>query len=446
MPDILADTSAPPQAFALRDYQRRAIASVRDAYRVGARSVLLVMPTGAGKTATAAQLIAWAVARGRACAFVVHRREIVLDTHRRLAAAGVPCGVVMAGERVAQAPVQVCSVQTLAAREHHPRADLVIWDEAHHVAADTYRDIRAQYPSAWHLGLTATPERSDGAPLGDAFEKIVAPISVRELVEQRHLAPIDVIAPQTRLTGAIGADPVEALTTHAPGRPAIIFASSVQDSRAYADRIGPRAAHIDGGTPRAERDAILARFERGDLDVISNVFVLTEGWDSARAEVCVLARGCGSLAVYLQAIGRVRRTGGRDDKRCTLLDLAGAVHEFGLPDEDRVWSLTTGQSKAKSDRAWIAQCLACGLAVEGARLRPGPDGRRRCPRCGAPMKGRDPLEVRKAKLARVEIARNEDGGSRRAFLERMQRVAEARGYKPGWAAHQYKSRYGAWPK
>lgn len=446
MPSTLPADTPTAQAFALRDYQTRAIDSVRAAYRAGARAVLLVMPTGAGKTATAAQLIAWAVARGRACTFVVHRREIVLDTHRRLASAGVPCGVVMAGERVAQAPVQVCSVQTLAAREHHPRADLVIWDEAHHVAADTYRDIRAQYPAAWHLGLTATPERSDGAPLGDAFEKLIAPISVRELVEAGHLAPIDVIAPQSRLTAALGADPVEALNAHAAGRPAIIFAAGVQESRAYADRLGPRAAHIDGGTPRAERDAILARFERGDLDAVSNVFVLTEGWDSARAEVCVLARGCGSLAVYLQAIGRVRRTGGRTDKRCTLLDLGGAVHEFGLPDEDRAWSLTTGQGKTKSERAWIAQCLACGLAVEGARLRPGPDGRRHCPRCGAPMKGRDPVEIRNAKLARVEIARNEDGASRRAYLERLQRIAASKGYKPGWAAHQFKNRYGVWPR
>ena len=71
----------------LRDYQTRAIDLVRAEYRRGRKSVLLVLPTGAGKTATASQLIAWAVARGRRCLFVVHRREIVLDTARRLAAA-----------------------------------------------------------------------------------------------------------------------------------------------------------------------------------------------------------------------------------------------------------------------------------------------------------------------------------------------------------------------
>ena len=171
----------------LRDYQVRAIDLVRAEYRRGRKAVLLVLPTGAGKTATASQLIAWAVARGRRCLFIVHRREIVLDTARRLRAAGVPCGVVMSSEARTDAPVQVCSIQTLVAREQHPPADLLVWDEAHHCAAETYRAIRAQYPAAWHLGLTATPERSDGAPLGDAFEALVAPISVAEQIGRAHV-------------------------------------------------------------------------------------------------------------------------------------------------------------------------------------------------------------------------------------------------------------------
>ena len=273
-----------------------------------------------------------------------------MDTARRLRAAGVPCGVVMASEARTDAPVQVCSIQTLVAREQHPPADLLVWDEAHHCAAETYRAIRAQYPAAWHLGLTATPERSDGAPLGDAFEALVAPVTVSELVDLGHLAPIDVIAPATRLQSAIGATPAAAWLEHGGGRPAVVFCGTIAESRECVEALGARAAHLDGATPTRERDEILRRFEGGDLDVISNCAVLTEGWDSARAEVCVLARGCGSLPVYLQTIGRVRRTGGRADKRCLLLDLAGAAHEHGLPDEDRDWSLSEGQEDRKSTR------------------------------------------------------------------------------------------------
>jgi superfamily II DNA or RNA helicase len=219
----------------------------------------------------------------------------------------------------------------------------------------------------------------------------------------------------------------------------------VSESKKITAALGSRAAHIDGGTPRAERDDVLRRFEGGDLDAVSNVFVLTEGWDSARAEVCVLARGCGALATYLQAIGRVRRTGGRSEKRCTLIDLAGAVHEHGMPDEHRAWELTTGQRAKRSGRAWLAQCGSCGYVIEGARLRPGDDGRRRCVRCGAAMVGRDPLDVRRETLARVEHAKADDGMARRRYLARMQDVASARGYKPGWAAQRYRVRYGVWP-
>jgi superfamily II DNA or RNA helicase len=422
----------------LRDYQVRAIDLVRGEYRRGRRAVLLVLPTGAGKTATASQLIAWAVARGRRCLFLVHRREIVLDTHRRLVAAGVACGVVMSGEPTLDAPVQVCSVQTLVAREQHPPADLLVWDEAHHCAAETYRDIRAQYPAAWHLGLTATPERSDGAPLGDAFEALVAPISVAELVEAGHLAPIDVVAPPTRLQSAIGATPADAWREHGGGRPAVVFTGTIAESRECVAAIGERAAHIDGSTPRRERDEILRRFERGDLDVVSNCAVLTEGWDSARAEVCVLARGCGSLPVYLQTIGRVRRTGGNTAKRCLLLDLAGAAHEHGMPDEDREWSLVEGQAKRRSDREALSTCLHCGAvsryASRGAR----------CRRCGQPWPEAERVEVRRQQLAAVvpSSTRRE----REVELERLRQIARQRAYKPAWVGVKFKEKFGYWPR
>ncbi len=424
----------------LRDYQTRAIDLVRAEYRAGRKAVLLVLPTGAGKTATAAQLIAWAVARGRRCLFVVHRREIVLDTARRLVAASVPCGVVMASERPTDAAVQVCSVQTLTAREQHPPADLIVWDEAHHCTAETYRDIRGQYPSAWHLGLTATPERSDGAPLGDAFEALVAPITVADLVAAGHLAPIEVLAPPKRLQSAIGATPADAWRAYGGGRPAVVFTGTIAESRECVEAIGSRAAHIDGATPRRERDEILRRFEAGELDVVSNCAVLTEGWDSARAEVCVLARGCGSLPVYLQTIGRVRRTGGNVAKRCLLIDLAGAAHEHGMPDDDRAWSLTDGQERvAKRDREALSTCAHCGAVVRYASRGP------KCRKCGAPWPEAERAEIRKQALVAVTAVAS-TRREREEELARLECVARERGYKPGWASVRFKERFGFWPK
>lgn len=422
---------------ALRSHQTRTVDAVRAAFR-RVRRVLIAAPTGFGKTAVAAVLIARAVERGRCVLFLVHLREVVLDTARRLTAAGVACGVLMAGERATDARVQVACIATVAAREAHPPADLVIWDEAHHAAADTYRAIAAQYPGAFHLGLTATPERSDGAGLRDAFDEIVVGATVRELVDGGYLAPIDIIAPAKRLSG-IAEDPVEAWARVAPGRPAVAFCRTVAESeslaRMFAAR-GVRAAHVDGTTPKRARDTLLSRFAEGRIDVLSNVFVLTEGWDAPRAEVCILARGCGSDAMFLQTVGRVRRIA-FPGQRALLLDLAGVVHEHGHPDEDRVYSLDGVGRREKSDREWLAQCRACGCVVEGSRRGA------QCPQCGAAWPAPKPTKVEKAALATP--ARIVPRGEKDATLRGLLTTARERGYRIGWVGMEFKRRYGHWP-
>lgn len=418
----------------LRPYQQRAIADVRAAYRRTKR-VLLVAPTGFGKTATASALITWAVAKGRRVVFAVHRREIVRDTLRRLEGAGVPCGLVMAGERASDAPVQVCSVQTLVARAAAPPADLIVWDEAHHCAADTYREIAAQYPRAWHLGLTATPERADGVGLRDAFDELVVGATVRELQEQGYLAECDVIAPDTR-RDALAMEPTAAWEKYAEGRPTVVFHRTVEESLRFARGLGSLCAHIDGSMGRAHRDAQLDSFARGRVQVLSNVYVLTEGWDAPRAKVCILARGCGSPGTYLQMVGRVLRRAG--DERALVVDLAGVTHEHGLPDEDREYSLDGIARKPTSDREWISQCLACGFVTRGVSRGPA------CRQCGAVWPAPEPVRIEAAEMTAVRSVvprwkRDEE-------LERLTRIARERGYKPGWASVRFKEQFGFWPR
>lgn len=428
----------------LRPYQQRAIADVRAAYRRTKR-VLLVAPTGFGKTATASALIQWAVAKGRRVVFAVHRREIVRDTLRRLEGAGVPCGLVMAGERASDAPVQVCSVQTLVARAAAPPADLIVWDEAHHCAADTYREIAAQYPSAWHLGLTATPERADGVGLRDAFDELVVGATVRELQEQGYLAECDVIAPDTR-RDALAMEPTAAWEKYAEGRPTVVFHRTVEESLRFARGLGSVCAHIDGSMGRSMRDARLEDFARGRTQVLSNVYVLTEGWDAPRAKVCILARGCGSPGTYLQMVGRVLRRAG--DERALVVDLAGVTHEHGLPDEDREYSLDGIARKPTSDREWISQCLACGFVTRGVSRGPA------CSQCGALWPAVEPVRVEAAEMRKIgdeprwlaQLRSRAPRHERDAELDRLLAVARERGYKPGWASVRFKEQYGFWPQ
>ena len=423
----------------LRDDQERVRAELR-AVRERARRVLLVAQTGWGKTAFASVLMAEACAEGRRSVFAVHRREIVLDTARRIREAGLRCGVVMAGEQHSDAPVQVASIQTLAARGYHPPADLLILDEAHHVVASQHQAIIDAYPAAEHLLLTATPERSDGQGLRGFVDAMIVGPSTRELVALGILAPVDVIAPERR-RDALAMSPFTAWERWAGGRPTVAFLDSIDASERFCAElsiIGVRAAHIDGSTPKDSRDAILAAFAAGSVDVLCNVFVMTEGWDCARAEVLLLARGTSSRGPFRQMIGRVRRTGGRADKRATLIDLCGAVHQHGLPDEEFEYSLD-GTRRTPAAAEWVRQCAveSCGLVFEG---REWPEA---CP-AGHPFPRRRPRAVELEEVARVTSV--VPVAEQQAEFDRLSRVARARGWKPQAVGMQFKARFGFWPR
>lgn len=434
----------------LRPVQIRAVDRLRDAFG-RTRRVLLVAPTGYGKTACAAELMRRAHERGRRVLFLVHRREIVLDTARRLRERGVPTGVVMVGVERVEAAVQVASIQTITAREvvfPLGRGDLLVIDEAHHADAITYRTIAAQYPDAYHLGLTATPERSDRRGLRDAFDELVIGATVPELVGLGLLAPIDVVGPGKRQSQLCMA-PMEALqrfALRASGsgfqmRPTVAFVESVEASRALVAALGEQgiaAAHLDGNTPAKRREAILDDYEAGRLDVLSNVFVLTEGWDSSRAEVCLLARGCDGVGPFLQMIGRVRRNTGVPSKRALLIDLVGAVWQHQMPDAERGWTLDGLRKVAANDNDdAVRQCPECGRVYE-ARLHP-----RACPNGHVPPP-KPPREVKPAPVARiVSVVERE---AMRVEMERLRAVARERGYRPAWVGMRFKERFGFWPR
>lgn len=176
---------------ALRPYQVDVIAELRRTIAGGDRRVLLVAPTGSGKTIIASAVVANAIAKGRRVLFLAHQRELIQQAAGKLwEAAGVDAGIVMAGfeTRPGQA-VQVASIPTFWHRAFRgrtmdkPEADLVVVDEAHHARARTYEQIVAAYPDACILGLTATPCRGDGRGLGNCFDALVECPSVQELID-----------------------------------------------------------------------------------------------------------------------------------------------------------------------------------------------------------------------------------------------------------------------
>lgn len=371
----------------LRDYQQRGLTQILAAYREGARSVLAVAPTGSGKTTLFATLAAQISAP---VVILVHRRELAKQASNRLREFGVPYGFVMAGEPAnPMARVQVASVQTLV-RRMAPRAGLVIADEAHLSTADTWRKVIEQYPSAKILGVTATPWRLSGKPLAGQYDRCVVVAHPAELRAQGHLCPYvgfsyqhpdlsgvdkvgdDYNQKQTgALMSAIVPNIVEQWLAHASNLSTVVFAATVEHSRALVEKFraaGVAAEHLDGSTPSLQRDAILARVERGVTQVLCNVGVAVEGLDIPRLKCCVLARPTMSLARAIQMMGRVRRPWNGTTAR--IHDHAFIIASHGLPDAERDYTLT---AKPEAPPA-LRTCKTCRAMYESASV---------CPSCGA---------------------------------------------------------------
>lgn len=371
---------------ALRGYQERAIADLRAEMASGKRAPLLCLPTGAGKTLCAAAMIQAAIARSRRVLFAAHRTELLTQTLQKLAAAGIiDVRLIQAAKDLgrADAPVIVGSVQTITNRPPLDRVDLIIADEAHHFVADSFSRIVRGYPNAFVIGLSATPQRADGKPLGDIFDAIVIGATVQELTDLGYLVPCRVFAPIAATTSReIALQPLEAYLQHGQGQRAICFSATVAHAKAVAASFTAADIPCESvfGSMRGRAET-LQRFAAGELRVIASVNVLLEGFDDPGAAVAIVCRKMGHAGTWIQCIGRVLRPA-PGKLAATVIDLCGSALEHGTPTTPREYSLD-GEGIRKSDRATLRQCPSCGGVFGGAVGS-------RCPMCSAEL----PLQKR----------------------------------------------------
>ena len=450
----------------LRDYQNSAISNVRKSFQAKYRSVLLTLPTGAGKTVIFSEITRLAGLKGASVLILVHRKELIDQAGDKLTKADVKYGIIAAGRKESKSNVQVASVQTLINRLNNPNQfDLIIIDEAHHAVANSWRKIFDFYKSAVKLGVTATPMRMTGAGLGEIFDDLIVGSTIPELVEQKYLAEHEVYAPPNKLNldkirtirgdyskkevedeldkVDIVGDAVENYRRLGKNKPAIAFCISVKHGQRVTNKFkqaGYTAELITGSMNSDDRKTLIDNFKDGKVQILVSIDVVSEGFDVEGCYVAILLRPTQSEALYIQQVGRVLRP--EPNKVAIVLDHVGNTKRHGFVDDIREFDL---HQKAKTKRKGelapsVETCEQC-FAV----YRPQPI----CPVCGYQAENRERF-IKQEEGELEELKRKEQEETERKqqklligaakTLEELEMVAKILGYKKGWAYRVYESR------
>lgn len=365
--------------YSLRNYQQEAKEKIFGQWDF-VDNVLYQMPTGTGKTRLFTSIIrdislnSLKTHRREGILIIAHRTELIEQIDESLQRYHIPHGIIAGSfkdKRDLMLPVQVASVQTITHPSNRQLANsfdakFIIIDEAHHAIASSYTRLWDIYPSAKKLGVTATPWRMDGRGFRNNFDVLVPSMPIKDFMEQGWLAPYQYysvpinsslckdinsirdfgidgdyktsVLEELIDTSRIRAQLLDSYYRFVEGKKGIIYSISRLHSKHICQQYraaGIKIADIDSETPPVLRKRLVQDFKNGDLDIIVNVDIFSEGFDCPDLEFVQLARPTRSLVKYIQQVGRGLRKNG--DKQCLILDNVGMYGRFGLPDDDRPW-------------------------------------------------------------------------------------------------------------
>nr|DAV36516.1 MAG TPA: Chromatin remodeling complex ATPase [Caudoviricetes sp.] len=441
----------------LRPYQTDLVSRLSRSWRLGHKAPCIVLPCGGGKSVIVAEIARRTTENGKLVLFLVHRKELCDQIRNTFKWWGVDmdlCNIMM--------------VQTAARKLQRMECpSLIITDENHHSKASTYQKIYDAFSSAYRVGVTATPVRIDGSGLGDVNDDLIIGVSAKWLIENNCLAPYDYYAPSdidmsslhTRhgeydmseaeemlSDKCVYGDVIRHYNEYAKGLKAVCYCVSIGYSKRMAQEFcdsGIPAAHIDGSTPKSERDRIIADFRNGSIKILCNVDLISEGFDVPDCGCAILLRPTKSLTLYIQQSMRCMRY--KEGKRAVILDHVGNVRRFGMPDDDREWSLDVRKKKSE-DEFDVISCEYCFFTFP--KINKGGKRAVCCPNCHMPLKkadsknreaDREPTEEKGAVLEKVtEVHVIPAMPSQCRTYSDLAAYARAKGYKPGWIYHTAK--------
>lgn len=354
----------------LFDYQEDMKERIEKALRLH-RSVMAQMPTGTGKTYLLTAVIDSFVSNNpkEKVWIVAHRRELVSqidETVRKFHSYS------SSNTSSLLSSVKAMSIQWLMRHydEIEEEPGMIVIDEAHHALAKTYKEMWERFPKAKFLGLTATPCRLNGKGFTDLFDVLVQSWDVPEFISKGRLATYDFVSIKSdgvtqRLIDSLqkrGADGdyqnkemdmllnkkpsierlYQSLEEFGKARKGIVYAINISHAqkitKLYQEH-DVRAIAIDSKTPATERQQDIEAFKKGDIQVLVNVDIFSEGFDCPDVEFVQLARPTLSLAKYLQMVGRGLRVA-KGKKNCVIIDNVGLYRVFGLPSQVWNWKAT----------------------------------------------------------------------------------------------------------
>ena len=404
----------------LRPYQIDGINKLRAKLKQGAKSVVLVAPTGSGKTIVSSEIMRSSVGKNKNVLFLAHRIELIDQTCDKLNTFGLFHKIYAPEKDIRNikakqvlkhgsskvdpfANISVGTVQTVSRRlEKVTQPDLIIIDETHLAIANTYQSIVKYFPKAIVIGLTASPIRLDGRGLGELYQEMVVLAQPKEIAAKGFLVPMRFFSASetvnlSKIKTTMGdydkkqlAEEMEKprlignAVSHykklADGRPSIAFCVSVkhaeQTAQAFRDA-GYKATAVSGNSTDDDRAAAISGLATGEFDIVCNCGLYIEGLDQPCISCIILLAPTKSLSRYLQSVGRGSRPSkGKTD--CLVLDHAGNVLRFGFPYDEREWSLEGAKKKERKksdeDDVNITTCKECFAIFEKELTH--------CPACG----------------------------------------------------------------
>ena len=443
----------------LRAYQLSAVDNIRNFFANKKKRVILQAPTGAGKTIMFTYVaLLTAVRNKKRVLIITDRKELLTQSGGALAKFNIKYGELSAKSKILPTEnVIVSMLETLKSRLKKnmykswlSRFDLIILDEAHKNSFNKLFDYFNK--SQFIIGATATPFRKKKInELAKYYDEIVNTVSIIKLITLEYLATphsygVTQDLSNVKMKGG-DYDNVQLSNYYSDNKiytgiydnykkltynkKTLIFCASIKNSKEVVNELlqhDLNVKHLDSKMSDVERTEILNWFKNNDNAVLSNVGILTTGFDCPTIETIILYRATKSLPLFLQMVGRGSRTTA-DKKDFTILDFGNNFLEHGFWEQDRIWKLEVEQKKRKNKQpAPVKLCPNCDAILHTSATR--------CKYCGYeyPKKEKTKIEIKLEKLTPKEIQL--EANLENFTISELEEIRQIKGYKIGWVLHK----------